>query len=61
MKESGIYLEDKMMTKQKQHKERMSETYGTMRRSMMRDKKSTGTKVGVMTRSVKIKALEEIL
>ena len=61
MKESRIYLEDQMMTKQQQQKRTIPETYGTLRRSTMRDGQLIETKDGVMTREVKIKALKEIV
>ena len=59
-KANRIYLVDQMTRKQKQHRGRISETYGTMKRSMTKDRPLTVTKVGVMTRTVKIKFLEEI-
>ena len=61
MKEPKIQVEDQMMMKHQLQKGTVPETYGNLRRSMMRDGQFTKTKDGMMTRLVKIKALKEIM
>ena len=61
MKEPRLQVENQVMMKDQLKKEIGPETYGTLRRNMMRDGPLTKTKDGKMKREAKMKACGEII